>query len=65
MDVDDFNMEVVYRIVDRTVRVMLDNSYVSIMIDDNKIDGYYVVNWDRLLHKFQEDTDVFRSGNVV
>ena len=59
MDVDDFNMEVVYIIVDRTVRVMLDNSYVAIMIDDNKIDGYYVVNWDRPLHKFQEDTDVF------
>ena len=35
------------------------------MIDDNKTNGYYVVNWYGTPHKFQKDTDGFQAGDVV
>ena len=35
------------------------------MTEDNKTHEYYIVKLDRPPHKFQEDTDIFRAGDVV
>ena len=48
-----------------TIRIVLKNRYVAIMLDNNKTYGHYIVKWDRPPHKFQEDTDIFRAGDVV
>ena len=44
---------------------MFDNRCGQIMIDDNKTNGYYVVNWYGTPHKFQKDTDGFQAGDAV
>ena len=44
---------------------MIGNRYGSIITDDKKTSGYYVLKWHRTHHGFQEDIDVFQSGDVV
>ena len=44
---------------------MLENRYGKIMADDKKTHVYYIVKWDRPLHKFQEDTDIFQAGDLI
>ena len=44
---------------------MLENRYGEIMTDDNKTHVYYIVNWDRPLHKLQKGTDISQAGGVV
>ena len=46
-------------------RIILDNRYGEIMTDNNKIYGYYLINWDGPPYEFQGDTDGFQAGGLV
>ena len=65
LDVDSLKMEILSGISEITRKRVLENMYGSIITDDNKTHGYYIVQWDRTLHKLQEDTDIFHAGDVV
>ena len=64
LDVGALKLGLLSRIAERTKKKVLENRYGEIMRDDNKTHGYYIVNWDRPPHEFQEDTDIFKAGNL-
>ena len=62
---DALKLEVLSGKSERTRRRVLENRYGEIMTDDNKTHVYYIVNWDRPLHKLQKGTDISQAGGVV
>ena len=62
---DALNLELLSGISARKRRIVLENRYVIMMTDDNKIHGYYIVNWYRPPKTFQGNTDIFPAVEVV
>ena len=56
---DALKLEVLSEIIERTRRRVLENRYGTIMTNDNKTHGYYIVKWVIPTHKLHEDTDIF------
>ena len=40
---------------------MIGNRYGSIITDDNKTHGYYIVKWDRTPHEYKKIPKIFKK----
>ena len=59
LDVKTLKLEVSSGIEERKSGRVLENKHVSMMTDDNKPHGYYILKLDRPPHELQEDNEIF------
>ena len=65
LQMDALDLEVLSVISEMTSRKVLENRYWSIVTDDRKTHGYYILKWYRPPQKLQEGTNIFKSVDVL